>query len=117
MKILMTMICLAAVVACNSAKKKDAPTTEKAAVTDAAKKAKEEKAKTKSGETAGSVTCVLDKDSREIKVVRNGTGCEVQYTKLGQTNSIANSANGVAHCEKVLEKIKGNLSGSGYKCE
>jgi hypothetical protein len=65
----------------------------------------------------GSLVCKHGADTRSIEVITKDGGCEVSYTKDGQSTTPAHSANGTAHCESVKEKIKGNLEGSGFKCE
>ncbi len=63
------------------------------------------------------VSCKLDKDERVIEKVATTSGCEVKYTKAGETNVIASSTSGSAHCDQVQGKIKGNLEQHGFKCE
>lgn len=67
--------------------------------------------------TADIVVCTVDKDERSIEVKSVGKGCEVFYTKYGETKSIAESNWGLAHCKKIQEKIKNTLVSAGFVCE
>lgn len=86
--------------------------------TDVKAKAVTAKKGEKRVETAkkGGVKCSLPKDERLIEVKKSGSGCEVMYTKFGKTNSVAQSAFGVAHCEKVQNRMKDKLSSAGFSC-
>jgi hypothetical protein len=67
--------------------------------------------------TESKATCSKDKETRTLEVVTAGQGCELQYTKGGDTQKPATSVKGVTYCHTVFEKIKGNLEKAGYKCE
>jgi len=90
--------------------------------TDEVKSAEQtmEKAKSEMENAANSDavrTCSLKKDVRKIEVVEAGKGCEVMYTKFGETKSIATSALGMAHCNSTSEKIAVNLAEAGFSCK
>ncbi len=74
-----------------------------------------------SGVTAvgdATVTCSSGKEERVLSLKQSDTGCELQYTKGGETKTIAQSARkGSEYCGTVLNKTKTNLEGSGYKCQ
>lgn len=107
--------------ACSSTKKmnKDAATeaakTAEASADKAVKATKDAKAKVAAA--AGDVTCTSGKDSRTIGVKAVDAGCEVVYTKFGETSSVASASSGSEHCANVVSKIKDNLSNAGFKCE
>lgn len=62
-------------------------------------------------------TCSIKSDSRTIEVKGDGSGgCEVFYTKFGQTKSVAAGKKGDAYCEKVATRIVGNLTKAGFSC-
>lgn len=64
------------------------------------------------------IICKLDSDERLIEIVKTASGgCEVKYTKQGKTSSAASSAKGSSHCKHVSDKIKSNLTKTGYSCE
>ena len=64
-----------------------------------------------------SVNCTVGGDSRTIEVREDGKGCQVIYTKHGESNSIASGTYGLDHCKKVQDQIKGNLSSAGFTCK
>lgn len=65
---------------------------------------------------AGTITCKNGSDTRTLSVVAQNSGCEVSYTKFGETTAPASSASGTAHCESVKERIKTNLENAGFQC-
>lgn len=66
---------------------------------------------------AGETKCTSGSDVRTIGVKDVGTGCEVIYTKMGESNSVASASSGSTHCVNVVTKIKDNLSNAGFTCE
>jgi len=95
-----------------------------------AKKTEEEKtaapaaasteAQTKSAdsESAGKATCKIKGDERVIEVTKTSdNGCEVTYTKFGESKSVANAQNDMAFCQEKMSQIKGNLESAGFSCE
>ncbi len=56
-------------------------------------------------------------DVRTIAVVKADTGCKVDYTKSGNTQTIATAANDFSYCQEKSDKVRSNLEGSGFKCE
>ena len=93
---------------------------DKAAVVEETKEATTEvkdTAKTTTASVAGNVVCKSGGDERTIATAKSESGgCEVQYTKNGQTNSVANSQTGDEYCHGVVGKIKGNLEAAGFTC-
>jgi hypothetical protein len=76
----------------------------------------------KSGGTAEAkeehmVLCKQNTDERKLanRALKDG-GCEVVYSKFGQSTSVATSQNGTEHCQRIVEKMKGNLTASGFQC-
>ncbi|MBI4403469.1 MAG: hypothetical protein HY537_04875 [Deltaproteobacteria bacterium] len=63
------------------------------------------------------IICKAEKDERIVEIVETAPGCELKYTKFGETQVIASSAVGPAHCNRVRDQIKNNLEDFGYKCE
>jgi len=63
------------------------------------------------------VECIQGKDTRTLHVVsQSPAGCELKYSKFGNTDTAATSSTGLQHCETVRDKIKGNLETAGFKC-
>lgn len=103
-----------------------------AACSSAGKKAEEKKTETKKemsekkaeakaeakAETSsqGKVMCEMKGDKRYIEVVGKESGCELLYTKFDKEEVVATSAAGTAHCEKISERIQGNLKEAGFTC-
>lgn len=67
--------------------------------------------------TGAKTICRLDKDERVVEKVATASGCELKYTKFGETSVIASSTSGPAHCDRVYDQIKANLEKYNYKCE
>jgi len=89
--------------------------------TDAKKgeKKKAEKAKPAAlGEApTGGYLCTSGGDERKLALKSTPSGgCEVLYTKAGNTTSIAHADHETSYCEKTLEKTKANLEKAGYNC-
>lgn len=63
------------------------------------------------------LTCKAGKDIRVLEKSEKNAGCELKYTKFGETNVVASSAAGGSHCDKIRDQIRSNLEKSGYKCE
>ncbi len=109
-------------VGCASAKKSEAPAAapvaEAASSTAANVKAAAETAKAEVKAVAASeTTCIQGQDSRVIAIEAKGSGCNLNYTKGGKTSSVATSASGAEHCEKVAQKIRSKLEAAGYACK
>ena len=74
-------------------------------------------AKTETTE-GGSVTCKSGNDVRTLtKTKPEGKACAVMYKKGDSESSVAEANSDGAYCDKVVEKIKGNLASAGYTCE
>lgn len=114
-------------VGCASAHKKDGdkPGKEAAAkvVHEKSNVVKDKKAKpaattaTHAKAGAGAVTCKGGGDERVLEVVAEGSGCKTIYTKGGQANSIATSANGTQHCQEVSDRVLAKLQAAGFNCQ
>lgn len=63
------------------------------------------------------MSCQNGTDSRFVRIeTASPKECKVLYSKWGSTESVATSSSGSEHCEKTVDKIKGNLEKAGYKC-
>lgn len=96
---------------CSKASKKQGD----AAKVEDAKKMTKTKAEM-SAPKAGTIECKLGTDVRQIEVKSVGSGCEVEYTKFGSSNVVANAQHELGHCSRVAERIKGKLQGHGFTC-
>lgn len=56
-----------------------------------------------------------DKRSLEIKTT-DRKGCELHYSKMDSTQTIATQVEGQEKCVEVQERIKGKLEASGFTC-
>ena len=126
MKLLLLVLALAFVSCSSGSKKMDdktvkkTTTTTKEEVKTAVKKEVEKmtaKKKTTSGE--GKVTnCTYPGDDRVIENrFAEGGGCEVLYTKNGETKTIATAQNELDYCQEVYERVSTKLSGAGFTCK
>lgn len=91
----------------------DAKKDEKA---DAKKDGEKSTAKSAAAASSGAMTCKNGSDTRTLEVVAKDSGCEVSYTKFGETTTPASSVNGTAHCDSVKDRIKTNLENAGFQC-
>lgn len=75
----------------------------------------------KSGANSGEESTVSCKgsgdDTRTIAVVKEGSGCKVDYTKAGSTQTIASANADFSYCQEKSDKVRANLEGAGFKCE
>ena len=85
--------------------KKNKAKSEKAATTDSTEKASSE------------LTCKSGSDERKIAIVAKGSGCELQYTKAGETKSVASQIVGNKKCEDVMNTIKEKLVAAQFSCQ
>ncbi len=116
---------------CDSMDKKATKTTTPAAAHTAADKTKKfedediSKSKPKAAASASSgqaefgvMTCKGGSDdSRTLEIAAEGSGCKVDYTKAGGTQTVANAANDIGYCTQVRDRIKDKLEAAGFKCE
>jgi hypothetical protein len=102
-------------IACSSKSKVSDSSAQNASKKAAATKVQADAAK--STTAASSVTCTHNSEKRTIAVQAKDSGCEVMYTKMGETKSIATAAHGDKYCQGVVSKIQKNLTGAGYSCQ
>jgi hypothetical protein len=114
-KVASVLIISIAFISCSSKQKNAQPTTP--ATTAAQKDATKNATPTTAATKTKAVVCKNGADTRTIDVAVKDAGCQVVYTKFGQTTNPASSVKGTSHCESVVAKIKGNLESSGFKCE
>lgn len=67
--------------------------------------------------SAAKSTCMMKNDKRVIDVRSQGSGCELAYNKFGNEEVVATSVKGTEHCQKIADRIRGNLENAGFKCE
>ncbi len=117
-------LALIALTACSGAEKKtetvaDAATSAKTAATQVIEQkqtaVKNEMAKTENS-SPSMITCVRGQDSRSLSLTTDGKGCQLIYKKHDKETQLAQAKNGKSYCEKIAEKVKGNLAKDGYSC-
>ena len=62
------------------------------------------------------VLCKNKKIVRTIRIEKQGSECNVIYTKAGQDRDVGGGKN-FGSCEKIVENIKGNLQKAGWDCK
>lgn len=70
------------------------------------------------------VICTHGNEKRIIALVKEGSGCKVNYTKSNTTTVIGSQKNGIDFCERLIEKVKAKLvekdeskaESSGFQC-
>lgn len=105
------------IVGCSSANK---TTTTQPAAESAQKSGKKDAKSSKSTQnasTSGSgVECKNGSDVRKLEILKSGSGCQLAYSKFGETSNIASAANGTEYCETVSKRIQGKLADAGFTC-
>ena len=66
---------------------------------------------------AGEVNCKSGTDERKLAIQPKDQGCELMYTKAGETKSIASQVVGNEKCETVMASIKEKLTTAGFTCQ
>ena len=137
MKLAITLLALTLVTACASKKTEPAKTetpktmtAEKPAIEvkkeekrtkKGAKKASDEAAAAtpaaKSAVGTAEVNCKSGTDERKLAIQVKGSGCELMYTKAGETKAIASQMNGSEKCEEVMTSVKEKLVAANYTCQ
>ncbi len=56
-------------------------------------------------------------DKRTLVVTDKNPGCELNYTKGGQTSVVASSRSSVEYCDGKAASIRLKLEGSGFTCK
>jgi len=66
-----------------------------------------------------SVSCSKEKDHRKIQSMKKaiGTGCEVSYSKYGESKVIGSAMNDMDYCKALVERVKGNLEKASFTCK
>lgn len=83
--------------------------TEKKKVSNASAKA--------ASDSVNEALCSKGNDQRTISLTTGPAGCKVIYTKGGNTQEIASARNQLDYCTNAIEKVKKNLTSSGFTCE
>ncbi|MDZ4662110.1 MAG: hypothetical protein SGJ18_10890 [Pseudomonadota bacterium] len=130
MKKILLLIAVSLAFGCSSEDKKtEPPATATKATPAPAKKsmagkgfADEDISKLKPGQpgsvSESTVSCKgTGDDVRTIEVAKEGTGCKVDYTRSGSTQTIATAATDFNYCDEKRDKVRANLEGAGFKCE
>jgi len=61
--------------------------------------------------------CAGRNDSRVVEVTNTPDGgCEVRYTKFGETKVVANAQNDLSYCEQIYERITQRLNSAAFEC-
>ena len=115
--LLVLSISLLFIAGCSSKGKKGEGTTAKDGAKQEASADSKADGKTSSATSASKSTCMMKNDKRVIDVRTQNKGCELAYTKFGNEEVVATSMNGTDHCQKIADRIKGNLENAGFKCE
>lgn len=69
-------------------------------------------------ETTSDIQCRWQEDTRRIKnVLDKDQGCEVRYTRNGESEVIAHAKNDLSFCDKIVRQTKQNLNEAGFECQ
>ena len=64
-----------------------------------------------------SYECRASKDLRKVAFRQLKTGgCEIAYTKFGETQVVASAANDLSHCDEIYDRIRSKLEKAGFDC-
>ena len=125
MKYLLLLLIGLFVVSCTSAPE------EKAAKEDVKKEEKKEESKPAEPKVeevkdkapqepavAGAITCSSSNDVRTIVNQKSDTGgCEVVYTKFGESKVIATAQKDIEYCNGVVDRVRKNLEAANFICK
>ena len=64
-----------------------------------------------------SINCTSSGDERILAVVPVNQGCELLYTKMGETKTIASASFELSYCEAVQTRISKKLETAGFDCK
>ena len=64
-----------------------------------------------------SINCSAASDERILAVVPVEQGCELLYTKMGETKTIATASFELSYCEAVQTRISKKLETAGFDCK
>jgi len=120
MKLILAILISFTLISCASkqAQTKNAAVTGATKPVTAAVEASSTEATAAATHPAGATSCKQGADARTIAVEKSAaSGCEVRYTKAGETNTIASATSDMNYCQTVADKIKNNLSAAGFSCE
>ncbi len=65
---------------------------------------------------ANTIECQSGADKRVLEVAEIEKGCELKYTKAGNTEVKATQKIGDTKCVEVRDNIQKKLEGAGYSC-
>jgi hypothetical protein len=104
--------------ACSSVQKKSEPAPA-AAAAPAAKPAVPAKVLKETKPVAGApaLACEQGTDKRTVLIESKDGGCEVHYSKFGNSEKIAYSAHSQEYCVEVKEKIRSRLEAAQFTCK
>lgn len=105
------MLCVLILAACAGPAKKGGESKGSVSASDDSSKAE------KAPETSFVVGCRNEKETRTLTNQSIDKGCEVIYERNGEKMVAASAKNDPTHCAKVIDRIRGNLEKSGFKCK
>ncbi len=62
------------------------------------------------------IECKSGTDTRKIVTKAKDAGCEVEYTKFGDTKVLGGAQNDKTVCTNVVDKVRATLEASGFTC-
>ncbi|MEQ1878657.1 MAG: hypothetical protein ABL958_18585 [Bdellovibrionia bacterium] len=68
------------------------------------------------GGVGDTIECKSGTDVRKLVIIDKGAGCEVEYTKFGDTKVIGGAQFERDICTNVVGKVRGTLEGAGFSC-
>lgn len=63
------------------------------------------------------IMCEQGGDKRTVVVEPKEAGCEVHYSKFGNSEMVASAVHTRAFCDEVKEKIRANLEAGQFTCK
>lgn len=63
------------------------------------------------------IVCKSGAEVRNIEMRKKGSGCEVTYTKKGESKVIAHQRLGNLRCDHVFQDLQSKLTKGGFVCE
>lgn len=64
------------------------------------------------------LSCEQGTDKRTVVIEpKTGTGCEVHYSKFGNSEKVASAVHTLAFCDEVKDKIRAHLEAGQFTCK
>ncbi len=114
--IIASLVTAFVIIGCSNTQKSTTDTKNTSAQKVSKKDAKSTQSKTEVKASGSAILCKKGSDERKLEIITANNGCQLAYTKLGETSNVASAASGTEYCDTVSKRIQGKLADAGYTC-